>query len=288
MTVPETPPEKPSRLPRLLAQGLASAILLGLLVPLAGIAALFAPGPLTAPATIVVAHGERTADIGARLAQDGAVYLAVLFRGAAHMVADHSLEAGEYEIPPHASPLAIALMIHEGRSVLRLFTVPEGLTSAEIARLLEKDPALTGAIAVPPPEGSLLPESYRYAYGDSRDGLIERMQKAMREKRAAIWAGRENGLPLKSPEEMVVIASMIEKETGRADERARIAGVFYNRLRLNMRLQSDPTVIYALTNGGGVLARPLTHDDLAVASPVNCANPLPSFTSLRRILSSLS
>ena len=274
MTSPETPPRKSPILPHLLAKGVSTAILIAMLIPLLGVVALFAPGPLNEEGTLIITHGERTTDIGTRLEEKKAVYLAPLFHAAARLVANGSLKAGEYAIPAHASALDIAIMMHEGRSVLRLFTVAEGLTSAEVAHMLENDPALTGALSAPPAEGSLLPETYRYSYGDDRAHLIARMQKAMRDKRYEIWAGRAGDLPLKSPEEMATLASIVEKETGKTEERARIAGVFYNRLRLNMRLQSDPTVIYALVkagraNGADTLPRSLTHDDLSFASPFN-------------------
>jgi UPF0755 protein len=248
---------------------LALTVMLGVLVPVAIVAALFAPGPLAQPATVVVPLGLHTADIAGLLEQQKAIYLAPLFRVAARTVAGGSLKAGEYAIPAGASAVDIALMMHEGKSVVRLFTVAEGLTSAEIVKMLNADPVLTGDVGAPPAEGTLLPETYRYIYGDTRASLIARMQKGMQDKLNEAWAGREAGLPLRSPREVVTLASIVEKETGRADERPRIAGVFYNRLRVNMRLQSDPTVIYALTHGSGPLERPLTHDDLSVASPIN-------------------
>jgi UPF0755 protein len=247
-----------------------SLLLIGaILVPCLGIAALFAPGPLAQEATIVVSHGMHTADIATLLAQQNAVYLSTLFRVAARVAAGGSLKAGEYAIPAGASAVDIAAMMHDGHSVIRLFTVAEGLTSAEVIDLLDADPTLTGTVPTIPPEGSLLPETYRYSLGDSRSAIVARMQKAMDEKRDEIWAGRDSGLPLKSPREAVALASIVEKETGKPDERPRIAGVFYNRLRDNMRLQSDPTVIYALTMGREELERPLTHEDLFIASPIN-------------------
>lgn len=268
MTLPQTPFKSRSSLAHLLARSFSIAIFILVLIPIVGIGALFAPGPLPQDKTIVVAHGAKTGDIGAQLAQENAVYMSTLFRIAARLAAN-SLKAGEYAIPAHASPFDIAVMMHEGRSVVRLFTVAEGLTSAEIVRLLDSDPVLTGTIDAVPPEGSLLPETYRYSYGDSRSGIILRMQKSMQEKLNTAWAGREIGLPLNSPRDAVILASIVEKETGKAEERPRIAGVFYNRLRLNMRLQSDPTVIYAMTKGQETLARALTHDDLSFASPIN-------------------
>ncbi len=276
-SAPQTPQPQPQPSPARKAAGVLSRIafivallvMAAILTPIAGIALIFAPGPLAQETTVVIPHGERTADIAGMLAAEHAIYLSPLFRVAARTIADGALKAGEYAIPPRASTADIVVMMHEGRSVVRLFTVAEGLTSAEIVHLLEADAVLTGPVDTLPAEGSLLPETYRYSYGDSRAGLIARMQKSMQEKLAGIWAGRDNDLPLKSPREAVTLASIVEKETARPDERPRIAGVFYNRLRDNMRLQSDPTVIYALTQGRQVLPRPLTHEDLAFASPIN-------------------
>jgi len=271
---PEKPEsEKPSRLKRVGAacarffgSGISVLILVLAVSPLLVMGALYAPGPLSENKTVVIAHGTTAADIARKLAEEKAVHASLLFRVAARI--EGSLKAGEYAIPASASSMDIAKMMHEGRSVVRLFTVAEGLTSAEVARLLTNDPVMTGDLAAPT-EGSLLPETYRYTYGDSRAGMIVRMQKAMQEKVNALWEAREKDLPLRSVEEAVVLASIIEKETGKAGERPRVAGVFYNRLRRGMRLQSDPTVIYALTKGQKVLDRPLSHEDLGYASPYN-------------------
>ena len=150
------------------------------------------------------------------------------------------------------------------------FTLPEGLTSAEAMALLDAAPALDGAIDTTPPEGSLLPDTYFYVLGTRRQDLVARMQQAMDRALARAWHKRAPDLPFKTPAEALMLASIVEKETAHADERARIAGVYVERLRLGMRLQADPTVIYALTKGGTVpLGHPLDHADLAIASPYN-------------------
>jgi UPF0755 protein len=273
-SMPEVPPPPSASLQkgvgvlRMIARTVSALILIGVAVPVLGFASLFAPGPLQQDKTVVIARGTHTADIGAQLAKENAVYFAPIFHAAAKFAANGTLKAGEYAIPAYASPLDIVTMLHEGRSVERLFTPAEGLTSAEIVDMLNDDPVLTGSVDVPP-EGTLLPETYRYSYGDSRSSLIARMQKSMQEKINEVWASREADVPLKSTREAVILASIVEKETGKSDERPRIAGVFYNRLHLNMRLQSDPTVIYAITHGKESLNRPLTHDDLSFASPIN-------------------
>jgi UPF0755 protein len=272
MTLPssETPPPLDCKILSFLrsfAYVFSALILIAALTPMLGVVALLAPGPATQNKTIVVLHGSSATDIGKRLAQENVVYSLFLFRIAARVVGP--LKAGEYAIPAHVSALQLASTMHEGRSVVRMFTAAEGLTSSEIMRLLNAEPTLTGTVAGLPAEGSLLPETYRYSYGDSRAGIVARMQKDMQEIVTDLWAHRENGLPLKSVNEAVVLASMIEKETGKSGERPRIAGVFYNRLRQNMRLQSDPTVIYAITRGQKALDRALTHEDLSFASPIN-------------------
>jgi len=153
--------------------------------------------------------------------------------------------------------------------VVRRFTVPEGLTSAQITGLLRDEPAFTGEIKSEPAEGSLLPETYHYSWGDNRADLLKRMQTAMQSALKAAWDKRALTLPLQTPQQALVLASIIEKETSVPQERGRIAGVFVNRLLSNMRLQSDPTVIYALTQGAGTLGRPLTRADWKFESPYN-------------------
>jgi len=228
-----------------------------------------ASGPLEQEKVIVIEKGSSVSDIGNSLEKEGAVRNAFLFSASARLMAGGSLKAGEYAIPAQASVKEIIRIIREGKSIVRLFTVPEGLTSAEIIKLLNDAPAMTGVVANIPAEGTLLPETYRYDYGDNRASIMARMQKAMQEKANEIWAARDQGLPATSLQEAIALASIVEKETGKAEERSRIAGVFYNRLRIGMRLQSDPTVIYAITMGRRQMERSLTHDDLAFASPIN-------------------
>jgi UPF0755 protein len=160
-------------------------------------------------------------------------------------------------------------MLERGETVARRVTIAEGLTVAEIFGLLEEAPGLTGPLPEPPPEGSLLPETYFFALGDSRYGLVRRMRGAMTEALEAAWANRAEGLPLASKEEALVLASIVDKETGIPAERRQVAAVFINRLRKGMPLQSDPTVIYGLTGGEGPLQRPLTRKDWEHDSPYN-------------------
>ena len=240
------------------------------LVP-AGLACLtLVPSQINAPKTLVIPHGTSVQEIGQMLETNKIVINALLFRGVARVVAGNNLQAGEYQFSPDQSLIDLIMMMHDGRSIIRRFTVPEGLTTHEILKMIEEDLALSGKTTLHPEEGTLLPETYHYSYGDQRNALIERMQKAAREELNALWATRAPNLPLKTPEEALVMASIVERETGKkAEERPRVAGVFYNRLKIGMRLQSDPTVIYALTNGNTALTRDLTHEDLDIASPYN-------------------
>ncbi len=270
----ETPPEllpppvaavqKPKRF-RLL--GLLPYIL-GAICAVA-IGSVFGPGPLGETKNIIIPHGAGPREMAAILASSGAIYDPLVFRVAAKLLASNVLKAGEYQLNAGISAAEIAEMIQEGHSVTRLFAVAEGLTSDDILRSLEEMPTLGGDKVPMPPEGSLLPETYRYMYGDSRASLVTRMQKSMQDTLADLWAKRDPSVPLTSPEQAVVMASVIEKETGKAAERPRIAGVFYNRLRLHMRLQSDPTVIYAITKARGTMDHDIDHADLAFPSPYN-------------------
>jgi UPF0755 protein len=161
-------------------------------------------------------------------------------------------------------------LIANGKTVKHRLTIREGLTSAEIVELIRDAPFLTGDINTVPAEGDLLPETYVYSRGDSRESVIQRMQEGMQEALAAAWAQRLSDLSLASPEDALTLASIVEKEASHDEERAHIAAVFLNRLRLGMRLQADPTVLFALSNNGTTkLDRPLAHADLAVDSPYN-------------------
>lgn len=163
---------------------------------------------------------------------------------------------------------ALAKLV-EGDTVVRKVTVPEGLTSTEIVALINEAEGLSGEIESVPPEGSLLPETFHFTYGDPRNALIERMQADMKRLLDGLWEGRAEDLPISTPEEAVILASIIEKETAVAGERPQVASVFVNRLNRGMPLQSDPTVVYALTDGEGPLGRPLTRQDWKVDSPYN-------------------
>jgi UPF0755 protein len=228
------------------------------------------PGPLAETKTIVLPRGSGTLEIAHQLGDEGVVAHPWLFLlGAAGTGAILSLRAGEYEIPAASTPAAVAQLLASGKVVQHKLTIPEGLTSAEIVAILNGTPALEGAITHRPAEGTLLPETYFYVLGDQRQGIIDRMRAAQAKAVDELWASRAKDLPFEDPEDALTLASIVEKETGRDDERAHIASVFLNRIRLGMPLQADPTVIYAITKGEKPLDRPLGHADLATESPYN-------------------
>ena len=179
------------------------------------------------------------------------------------------VKAGEYLIDKDVSMVQVAEKLKSGKVYLRKITFPEGLTSVEIAGLLQDDEFLSKEDFEIPQEGSVLPETYTFIRGDSPKKVLAQAQKSMAEVLEQAWNERAENLPLKSKEELLVLASIVEKETGVGSERAQVAAVFVNRLRLGMLLQTDPTVIYAVTGGKEELNRPLTRKDLAIDSPYN-------------------
>ena len=179
------------------------------------------------------------------------------------------IKAGEYLFNGEFSVKQTAEKLSSGKVYLRKITFPEGLTSTEIAKILHKENFLSKDEFAAPAEGSILPETYAYMRGDSPEKIIKQAQKAMQNVLDQAWQERDQNLPLQSKEELLILASIVEKETGIGMERAQVASVFVNRLRLGMLLQTDPTVIYALTNGKEDLNRPLTRKDLSIDSPYN-------------------
>jgi UPF0755 protein len=229
-----------------------------------------APGPLAAPKIIVLPRGAGLFGIAEALGDDGVVTHPWLFAfGAALSGEGGRLKAGEYEFAAALSPRAAAEILASGKTVQHRLAIPEGLSSADIVALVNEIAGLEGVIDPIPGEGTMMPQTYFYSLGDRRMAVIERMQRAFNKTVAEIWAGRSPDLPFAVPEQAVILASIIEKETSRDDERGRIAGVYLNRLRLGMRLQADPTVVYALTKGKKPLDRALTRDDLNTESPYN-------------------
>ena len=181
---------------------------------------------------------------------------------------DRSLRAGEYHFPARVSPKQAAEILANGDTVKRFVTIPEGLRSGEIIDRINLVDGLDGEITEIPQDGTLLPETYQFSYGDTKQSIIDRMRAAHDDMVEQLWPGRDQGLPFDTIEEALVLASIVERETGVAAERARVAGVFVNRLNANMRLQSDPTVAYAISPDKR-LDRALTRKDLKFESPYN-------------------
>lgn len=226
-----------------------------------------APGPAAAPVQMVVPRGGMAA-IADALAERGVIRDPRAFLAAAWLTRDAgALRAAEFVFPARASLREVLEVLRRARPVQRRLTIPEGLTARQIAALIERAEGLTGE--TPPfDEGALLPETYAYQWGDTRAAIVRRADAAMDAALAEIWAARAPNLPLRSPREALILASIIERETSKAEERAKVAGVFINRLRRNMPLQSDPTTAYAAADGG-VLDRPLTRADLDRDHPFN-------------------
>lgn len=235
-----------------------------------------APGPLTTVQIIDIPRGYGGSLIADKLESAGVIAHPLLFKIMARLhEKETAMKAGEYEIPAGASMQAVMALLESGAVVQHKFTIPEGLTSWQIVQLLNAQDNLKGGITAIPAEGTLLPETYHYMRGEPRAAKLRQMQEAMTKTLDELWPGRADNLPYKTKEEALVMASIIEKETGIGGERATIAGVFVNRLRKGMALQTDPTVIYALTKGQiedkgkGPLGRRLLLKDLEIDSPYN-------------------
>lgn len=228
------------------------------------------PGPLEARTVVHIPSGAGLEAIADMLAAEGVIARPVIFVWGARLTGKaRRLKAGEFAFPARVSPEHALNVIVSGKTVARKLTVPEGLTSAAVVKLVRQAPALTGETGKVPPEGSLLPQTYHYRRGDSRAELLRRMRRGMDALLDELWPRRADDLPFETRREAVTLASIVEKETAVPDERALVAGVFVNRLRRGMRLQSDPTVRFAVTEGEKALDRPLTHGDLEMEHPYN-------------------
>lgn len=233
--------------------------------------ALEAPGPLQQDKVVIIPSRAGMADIAETLQRQGVIDSdRWVFIGAVlALKARSALKPGEYLFRKSASLRDVIGTIVEGKVVQHAITIPEGLTSQQIVDRLADNDIFTGTVHEVPREGTLLPETYKFPRGTTRDQAIQRMQQAQKRLVAEIWEHRSPDLPLKTPDQLVTLASIVEKETGRADERSRVAAVFVNRLKQKIRLQSDPTIIYGLVGGKGTLGRPIKRSEIMTPSPYN-------------------
>ena len=241
-----------------------------LVLSVLGYSQFILPGPLKVEKAIVIPRGAGIERIAIILANHNVIHIPLALSLAARTVgAGRVLRAGEFSFRKHISLRSVIDVLQNGKQVVRRFTIAEGLTNEEILMILNKTEGLTGEAVMPLNEGELLPETYFFSFGDSRNSLIKRMHVGMKKFLFETWKKRAPRLPLLTIKDAIILASIIEKETGRAAERARVAGVFINRLRLNMRLQSDPTVSFSITKGKTELRRGLSREDLKTPSPYN-------------------
>ena len=222
------------------------------------------PGPLDTAQTLVVAEGSSVAKISDQLRANGIISNDMIFRaGVRAYRASGSMKAGEYLFKPRMSMYDVMETIRSGKGILHKVAVPEGLTVHQIFKRLAESEVLVGDLPEMPPEGSLMPDTYPFQRGTTRAEVVERMALAQMRFLQSVWKRRIDDLPISTPEEMVVLASIVEKETGKADERPRVASVFINRLRKGMKLQSDPTIIYGIFGGEGKPKdRPIYQSDI--------------------------
>jgi UPF0755 protein len=255
-------------------RGLASVLVALLLVAAGTLAWAWrgyeGPGPLAETRAVVIPKNQGTRAVAALLEQKGVIADARLFLAGAWITGlARRLRAGEFAFPPQASMADVAHHLAYGAPVVRRLTVAEGLTTAQALALVAEAEGLDGAAPANVPEGALFPETYNYSWGDGRAEMVARMKKAMDETLAKLWAARGPNLAVATPAEALALASIVEKETAIPAERPLVSAVFQNRLRRGMKLQSDPTVVYAVTKGAGPLARKLTRADLEADSPYN-------------------
>ena len=273
------PPPKRSERARNPFVIVGNAIITLLLVSMIGAGAVYVygkqmlefPGPLKEDKIVNIPARAGKGDIAEALQKEGVIDVNrwVFIGGVFALKAATELKPGEYEFRKNASLRDVIGTIVEGKVVQHAVTVPEGLTSEQIVARLSDNDIFTGAVREMPREGTLLPETYKFPRGTTRDQVIQRMQQSQKRILAEIWERRNTDIPVKTPEQLVTLASIVEKETGKADERSRVAAVFVNRLRQKMKLQSDPTIIYGLVGGKGTLGRPIKRSEITQPSPYN-------------------
>ncbi len=229
------------------------------------------PGPLLEDKIVNIPARAGKRDIADALQREGVINVNPwLFIGSVFALkASSDLKPGEYSFQKSASLRDVIATIVEGKVVQHAVTIPEGLTSEQIVARLTDNDIFSGSVKEMPREGTLLPETYKFPRGTAREQVIQRMQQTQKRVLAEIWERRNPDVPIKSPDALVTLASIVEKETGKADERSRVAAVFVNRLRQKIKLQSDPTIIYGLVGGKGTLGRPIKRSEITQPSPYN-------------------
>lgn len=229
-------------------------------------------GPLVKAKIVNIPKGSSTIDIATRLNEQGVVdssIMTMLGITAVRYTFDVDPKAGEYEFAAGSSLIDVLRKIKTGRTLFYKVSMPEGFTSWQVMERLKANEILVGEISNPPAEGELLPDTYLFNRGGTRQSIIDQMNTAQKKLIEKLWPARAEELPIKTPEEALILASIVEKETGQADERAQVAAVFVNRLRRGMRLQSDPTIIYGITKGQGKLDRPIRRSDIRQKTDYN-------------------
>ncbi len=266
-------PSQPARMGLSGVGGLLTSVLLGALATVGALAWLLkescSPGPLAGDKVVIIVR-EDDGGIADQLERAGVIDSAQWFNALTLLDGNRgALKRGEYAFKAGMSMNDIENELVAHRVVRYKLSIPDGLTSEQIAERLRDDPVLIGDIKEPPREGSLMPDTYYFERGDTQLSILARMAKAQTKAIEEVWKGRATDLPIKSQGQMVTLASIVEKETGKADERPRVAGVFVNRLERHMRLESDPTIVYGLALGKGTLGRGITKADLNQSTPYN-------------------
>lgn len=249
-------------LPALIA-GLIALVALGWLI-----GGWTSAGPLSKDTAFVVPDGATLAGVAAKLAREGAISSADGFRVRARIFgAGGSIKAGEFLLPKGASQRQVLAAIESDDVLRRFVTIPEGMPSIMVYERLMAHPGLAGSIQVPA-EGSILPDTYEVAKGETRQAVLLRMQAAMQRTLTELWAKRAANLPLATPQQALSLAAIVEKETGKPAERTVVAGLYENRLRQTMPLQADPTIIYPITRGKP-LGRRIKQSEIAAINDYN-------------------
>lgn len=231
---------------------------------------VYSAGSMGVEKTVVIEKGSTSVMVARKLFDEGVISYPLLFRVVARIKGlDKNLKAGEYLFASHISLIEVIEQMAKGEIMYRKITLPEGLTTAQMLDLIAEDEFLSGDISLEPLEGELLPETYSYSRGDSKDSIIRQAKDAMNKALDKAWENKDEHLPIKNKKQLLILASIIEKETGVSEERGLVASVFVNRLRKGMKLQTDPTVIYALTKGKKELGRVLLRKDLEIDSIYN-------------------